>query len=265
MRNYLFYVLGLVLLASCSTDDSDAEGSFMFLFYPRNCQNVRVDNACFSILNQGEEKEGYVLDALHESSVKASNFLIVIQTNNTTVILNQEYTNSNQYNPIEQSPYKQFWYLDDPLTDAHDQQLERQLEESYNRTYRHLLKGDFISTPVPMDYRLDEVKQLRILSDVPLFGQNPGRLLNDYFTIVELEPACVFSSNNQMIMGFEDDTKGLTIAKWLSMRPLAAASLYLRFKSVPEETPVKAKIIVEMELANGKVLRSESDAVNLLS
>ncbi len=96
-----------------------------------------------------------------------------------------------------------------------------------------------------------------------LFGVDAGKELNDFVEIIEIDPECVFSQNRQMVFGHKENIKGFSIGKWLSMRPLAAACMSLKFKSVPTEAPVDAKIIVEMEVEGGKILRDTSKVVGL--
>ncbi|TAJ12556.1 hypothetical protein DMA11_12155 [Marinilabiliaceae bacterium JC017] len=257
MRNYLFYVLGLLLFASCSKEEVDNRESIDFYYLPRPCELMEINHACRQ--DMGKETGESDMDGVYyvndnvEESVKVEDYLFRVDVGN----INSEIVSDPDYS------------LEDYLGE-HDVDMEKELDRYLEKKVDGTLKSGRLKSSsevyaimAGIEYRTDEVKRLEVISDVELFGVVAGSSLNGYVELFSAPQyhSFLFSHNKQLIGSIE---RGWSLEKYMSVRPLAAASLYLRFKSVPEETPVKAKIIVEMELANGKVLRSESDAVNLL-
>ena len=105
-------------------------------------------------------------------------------------------------------------------------------------------------------YRVTGVKDFRIISLSPLFGQPAESSLNDYFIIDEFRPRQVISYRRKALLwGYSDKDKVTNIRQWLSMEPMAPPMVMFRFKSRPEELPIKTKLVSILETTEGKELR----------
>ena len=142
--------------------------------------------------------------------------------------------------------------------------LERQLQNDYNRPDREWRTlssghdGGFAHDLRPWPYRVTGVKDFRIISLSPLFGQPAESSLNDYFTIDddEFRPRQIISYRRKALLwGYSDKDKVTNIRQWLSMEPMAPPAVMFRLKSRPEELPIKTKLVSILETTEGKELR----------
>jgi len=105
-------------------------------------------------------------------------------------------------------------------------------------------------------YRVTGVKDFRIISLSPLFGQPAESSLNDYFIIHEFRPRQIISYRRKALLwGYSDKDKVTNIRQWLSMEPMAPPVAMFRLKRRPEELPIKTKLVSILETTEGKVLR----------
>ena len=110
--------------------------------------------------------------------------------------------------------------------------------------------------PTPWPYRVTGVKDFRIVSLSPLFGQPAESSLNDYFIIDEFSPRQIISSRTKTLLwGYSDKRMVTNIGQWLSMEPMAPPVVMFRLKRRPEELPIKTKLVSILETTEGKVLR----------
>ena len=110
--------------------------------------------------------------------------------------------------------------------------------------------------PTPWAYRVTGVKDFRIVSLSPLFGQPAESSLNDYFSIYEFSPRQIISSRTKTLLwGYSDKRMVANIGQWLSMEPMAPPVVMFRLKRRPEELPIKTKLVSILETTEGKVLR----------
>ena len=143
-------------------------------------------------------------------------------------------------------------------------ELERQLAHDYNnrpeaRGRKPRVSRDRIMSgapPEPWPYRVTGVKDFRIISLSPLFGQPAESSLNDYFTIDEFRPRQIISYRRKALLwGYSDKDKVTNIRQWLSMEPMAPPAVMFRLKSRPEELPIKTKLVSILKTMEGKELR----------
>ncbi len=149
-----------------------------------------------------------------------------------------------------------------PLLAPSIPQLERQLREDFriwvggSRSLASGSKGVDAVARKTWPYRVTGVKDFRIISLSPLFGQPAESSLNDYFIIDEFSPRQIISYRRKALLwGYSDKGKVTTIRQWLSMEPMAPPTVIFRFKSRPEELPIKTKLVSILETTEGKVLR----------
>ena len=149
-----------------------------------------------------------------------------------------------------------------PLLAPSIPQLERQLREDFriwvggSRSLASGSKGLDATVRKAWPYRVTGVKDFRIISLSPLFGQPAESSLNDYFIIDEFSPRQIISYRRKALLwGYSDKDKVTNIRQWLSMEPMAPPTVIFRFKSRPEELPIKTKLVSILETTEGKVLR----------
>ena len=142
--------------------------------------------------------------------------------------------------------------------------LERQLARDYNNrpeargrklrvSRNRIMSGP---PPTPWPYRVTGVKDFRIVSLSPLFGQPAESSLNDYFIIDEFSPRQIISFRTKTLLwGYSDKRMVTNIGQWLSMEPMAPPVVMFRLKRRPEELPIKTKLVSILETTEGKVLR----------
>lgn len=240
---------------ACTKDEPKSSSSYSFIFYPRECSKIFVDNAQARTLEVGTEWEHQEYDTISNNTVIASNYILPITTSNTDVV-----PQVSDYNPIKTPRYELLWDLEDNFTDLPNDDIEQQLSTSYNKA--HKVEGEWSPPPLNLDYRTTEIKSINIYSTTALFGLSKGSLLNDFFKMVH--PAYIFSAPNQMIYGFEyENTDDITIDKFISYNPIALPSMYLKFASIPQELPIETQFIVEIEIAGGEKLRDTTGVMQL--
>ncbi len=150
--------------------------------------------------------------------------------------------------------------LEDYIGEA-DSEMEKQLDTYYNKLKLGSLKSSTLPAAnlVTIQYRTEELTAFKISSDQTLFGIQAGESLNDY---IELFNGSLLFDYSKQLIGPID--AGTSVSKWMSYRPLIGAEMQFRFKESPDELPLSARFIIEMELDNQQVLRDTSDIVELV-
>ncbi|NOU60936.1 hypothetical protein [Marinifilum caeruleilacunae] len=264
MKYTLVIILIAALVFSCKKEDNEIDG-VMYQYIPRKCNFVFAKHAYLKehgpfpgiertyTLEHMQDyafKDGEMQEAAID--LKAENYIMAVNTSNINSGTIYWYFN----------PY----FLDNPLSeeyfDARDISMENQLKRYFQNGSGGSGGSSYSSANLKsIEYRLNEVKNLRIFSTNSLFGEDSATALNAYFQIYSVSHAFIFDANKQLIA---PKIEGWSIGKYLSIRPFASELLYLRFKSLPPELPVDTRMVVEMELANGDVLRDTSSMVRLL-
>lgn len=235
-------------MCSCEKGKNDFSEETAYHFVTRSTDYVIVKNAYRIEMGKetGESKfDGtyYVRDAA-SNLIKFEDYIVKIETSSFTTEMTMEPGfDINNY------------------TEPADPEMERQLNAYFNSLKSSSLK---LSTApqlnlVTVEYRTEELRSLVVKSDVPMFDKAAGESLNEH---IEIFGGSILFDYSKQLIGVLPS--GTSIEKHLSYRPLVSAYMELRFKTIPTELPVDGRIIVEMELANGKVLKDTSDVVKLI-
>lgn len=243
---YLITVTLLITLYSCNKDKNNSMGGTSYLFANRSSDYLSIKNAYRVDVGKetGESKfdETYYIKEVSQEDVKFSDYVLLMNTSSYTT----EMTQQPDFN-IEN-------YIGEP-----DVEIEQQLNIYYNSQKSSILKSSAPETDlVTIEYRTEELKALKVTSDKTLFEIPAGESLNNF---IEINTGSMLFDYSKQLIG--ELKSGTSIMKYLSYRPLVSAYMELRFKSIPGELPVDAKIIIKMELENGKILNDTSDIVHL--
>ncbi|MFV0268153.1 MAG: hypothetical protein ACK5HT_13590 [Draconibacterium sp.] len=154
---------------------------------------------------------------------------------------------------------------EDYLSDA-DLGMEQQIDQYLQRTKSGTISyssSDFELNLVDVEYRKEELVNIKISSTTKVFDTDAGSSLNNYIEIfgTPVYQSFMFSYNKQLIGSIE---RGWSLEQYLAYRPIASAFLYLRFTSVPLEAPIETRFAIEMEMAGGEILRDTTETVTLL-
>ena len=259
MIKTVIILIAVVLLFSCNGSDVITYSDYSFNFYPRECNVIFADNACFQVFDEGTEWEYLTFDTIANGEVNAANYFLLLTTSNTPAF--PEGISLENYNPITTPRYETWRNAENDLTDQPNPEIERQISESYNRVYKK--ESEWAGLPIEMDYRLTEVKKITISSSTQLFEKPTGSSLNQFFKL--RHPAFIFTAPNRMVVGYESDVpEFLSIDKYLSYNPLIHPGLYFYLTNIPTEAPIKTHFIVQLEMADGNILTKTTEVVNLL-
>ena len=130
---------------------------------------------------------------------------------------------------------------------------------------KHLLEQQFkIPWGYYLEYRLEEVKAIKIWSDYALFGRNAGNDISDKF---------VFNGCTSGILPWITEgpkykgliPNGTTISEYLSTKPFIFAEAFFLMSEKPVEISnnLKCSFTASIELQNGKVLQATTQPVSL--
>lgn len=142
--------------------------------------------------------------------------------------------------------------------------LEAQLLNDYRNASRRSSDGvsDRINSGmhqmnvIPWEYRVTGVKDFKIVALSPLFGLPAETSLNRFFSFYELKPKQIISSQSKTLLwGYSDQEQVTSIGQWLSMRPTAQPVMMLRLNTMPQEVPVKTRLVTILTTTDGKELR----------
>lgn len=252
------WIIALGLL-SCNNSNYTPDSDYHFIFFPRECKVVFADNAQFQVFDEGSQWEYRSYDTINNSQVNAGSYVLFLTTSNTSLI--PEEIQLKSYNPIQIPRYELWRHMRDNRIDEPNAEIERQIRESYNRVYKK--ESVWVGLPIEMDYRFNEVKKITISCNAQLFEQPGGSSLNQFFKM--RHPAYVFTSPDQMVVGYGSDVpEYITIDNYLNYNPLIHPGLYLYLTYTPPEAPLETRFIVEMDMANGDILRDTTEIVRLL-
>ncbi|MCG8580105.1 MAG: hypothetical protein MI866_09320 [Bacteroidales bacterium] len=253
MRTVFVYSVLVIVILACNNDDVNWQEDTAFRYLPRACEyasashNNRIDMGVKTGIS--EFNNTYSIEPLNGKKVVANDYLLNVSLGSIT----SEMTTKPDFNPDD--------YLAQPDL-IMEQQLKQYLEQSNsNASSSHT--NNMYTNLVDVEYRLTELKNIKVTSTTKLFDREAGDILNDKLEIYSA-PAYhhfLFTHDKQLIGSIQ---QGWSLKEYLSYRPIASASLYLRFISTPVETPLETSFIIEMEMANGEILRDTTEIVNLL-
>ena len=267
IRNTLL-ALVVVLGASSCGDRNILRESTTLYFSPRVCtQMFTLPQEDVDIVEEagGKVYRRHEYRRVKGKAVRAERFILWLMTGADD--LNPQEAKSSDTEPMELE-----WDYDSAFSGGKRKQnmklapsipaLERQLQNDYNRPDREWRTlssghdGSFAQDVIPWSYRVTGVKDFRIISLSPLFGQPAESSLNDYFIIDEFSPRQIISYRRKALLwGYSDKDKVTNIRQWLSMEPMAPPAVMFRLKSRPEELPIKTKLVSILKTTEGKELR----------
>ena len=264
IRTTLLILIAVLGASSCG-DTRGIRETFSMHFQPRECSQIITLPLRYKEIPGTAGNKHFVTkttEMLEDGAVEADRFILWMMTGEDDLKeLRAEYPNlkSKEYENV----YEKYHTMKGRVLKApHMRPLEQQLEHDY-RSYIFSTRalstsGDAKATayPRPWPYRVTGVKDFRIISLSPLFGQPAESSLNDYFIIDEFSPRQIISYRRKALLwGYSDKDKVTSIRQWLSMEPMAPPVVMFRLKRRPEELPIKTKLVSILETTEGKVLR----------
>ena len=261
-----YLLLSFVALMSLGTsscgDHYIHRGNAHLICFPRACEQIVSLPMRSSAHTYTFGKDAYTsrrLFIVRDEGVQAEDFVLWVMTGAPWI--------RERVKGIPSEEARDRWYEtigpNKPGLAPRNRELERQLAHDYNnrpeaqkQVYR--ASGDYssLAPPTPWAYRVTGVKDFRIVSLSPLFGQPAESSLNDYFSIYEFSPRQIISSRTKTLLwGYSDKRMVTNIGQWLSMEPMAPPVVMFRLKRRPEELPIKTKLVSILETTEGKVLR----------
>lgn len=261
IRTTLLILIAVLGASSCGDWYVDRDEAHL-LGYPRVCDQIVSRPMCSVVQthtfgeNTSTSRHLYVVE---NEAVQAEDFVLWVMTGAPWI--------RERVKGIPSEEARDRWYEtigpNKPGLAPRNRELERQLAHDYNnrpeaqkQVYR--ASGDYssLAPPTPWAYRVTGVKDFRIVSLSPLFGQPAESSLNDYFSIYEFSPRQIISSRTKTLLwGYSDKRMVTNIGQWLSMEPMAPPVVMFRLKRRPEELPIKTKLVSILETTEGKVLR----------
>jgi hypothetical protein len=248
MNKSLLFTIIILLSIACKENNDNIE-SYSFDFKPRKCNIVSL----LSMKQTATEYNGITyfeyLSIEENTKIKSSIYVIGIWAANG---------------------FDRF-VIDDPIPSLEKEisiDYEKYLNKSYLPSKSNLLQDtdfELATTIHEIEYRLDGIVNFNISSlDAPLFSKPIGSSLNQYFEIFKYNPDFIASyDSKRLLYGYTDKEKPNAIDEWLSLRPMAQSSMYVRLKSIPDNLPVTLRFKVDMETTNGIIVSDTTDVVTL--
>ena len=267
IRNILLALVAVLGASSCG-DRSIRGGGTTLHFYPRVCtQMFTLPQEEVDIVEEagGKVYRRHEYRRVKGKAVRAERFILWLMTGADD--LNLQEAKSSDREPIAIEGDYDFEFSGrerkrNMKLAPSIPTLERQLQNDYTqwgRGFRGLSSthdSGLAHDLRPWPYRVTGVKDFRIISLSPLFGQPAESSLNDYFIIDEFSPRQVISYRRKALLwGYSDKGKVTNIRQWLSMEPMAPPAVIFRLKRRPEELPIKTKLVSILKTTEDKELR----------
>lgn len=243
-------VLGLSVFACVScynqTNDFKYDSTFWHCFSPRFCDYINLKNSYMT-------PDSVMVSGKTVSSVKADMYLLSMDVTSYTPEMVPELHLSHP------------GYLCDYLCCGADKEIENAILKNFESLFLSDSKVPKGHSDIYFEYRKEVCKSIRITSDEPLFGKEPGADLSSHFEFFDW---WWFDTPSNFIIDSEKNLIGrlsrhLTIEEYLSYNPLMFPNATLRLKDIPQEAPVTVSFSVEIELEKDKVLSSTAPAITL--
>lgn len=252
-----------LLFVSCK-DESGNEENYFFEFYPRKANHVWA-TPCKIITTE------YKGDLYFDYKTINSDEQLKIKDFFLSVVTADKRTDSliKKVNPLFEFIT---FYSDSKFISLGDATLEKEIEMNFKKRSNSVqIKsiGDQSSneytSKIDIEYRIDGVVNFKISSlDAPLFGKPIGTSLNQYFEIFKYDPDFISSyENKRLLYGYTDKLKPTSIDEWLSLKPLAQPTMFLRLNAMPENLPVTVRFKVDMETTDGIIISDTTKVITL--
>lgn len=251
-------LLAALCFISCNKEKADVPSGYSWAFVPRDCEylflrNAYIDSSSYYSLSEKQREEmlkkGYQLIMVKQaetSETPAQHFCLTLDVTNYTLEMIKDLPDGEYSTSLMSTP---------------DQTMENIMNEEMrhgNRTSKSPMAFTRSESSPMMyvkliEYRKNELKSLKVMSNVTMFGNMPGSDLTGYFEIFGDKSNTFLFDYRRKYLGRL--IIGMSIEEYLATRPIVNPSLYLHLKDVPPEAPLKTDFIVEMELDGGIMLR----------
>jgi hypothetical protein len=267
MRHYTILLAAAALLTlsvtACRDDKPDIKTEEIYKYYPEVCDQFialpAYDRVEEKVFGNGEKKEVHFLEREdHEEGVPATDFAIWIMTGGGYLKEVKETALARyqmSFSKLESMYNKQ--RTDDQLAPGIPQVEQILKEEGIFPSDLSRVLTRAVTTVYGYSYRVTGLRDLRIITKTPLYGQPEGADVTRFFSIVNVSPDQIFSSKTmQMEWDGRSREHPTDISEWIAIEPLAPITLALRTTMVPsEELPVDASLEVILTTVEGKELR----------
>jgi len=138
------------------------------------------------------------------------------------------------------------------------------IEKKLNDYYRRLSKTRMIF--VDIDYRTTPIKNLNITASQDINGIKAGNSLNSLFVVDGYEDRhdFIITANKDLITD-KEKIRGISIDQYLYYRPMAPASLFLKFReNVNVTAPVETTFSIEITTEEDNVIKCNTPLVTLM-
>ena len=191
-----------------------------------------------------------------EESVSARDFGLMLFVTSSPDLLKEETYDTSYLDPalrLDSDPFMeeqiQRWFAMNP-----DERLRQFVWNRIDFEPSQLVKV--------FEYRSETCGSISIKSSSPLFGEEENGDITEKFMFSHVEyrvPELFLFTEDKEFVGIAQD--GMTIAEYLSYKPMVLPWFMLAFSELPPELPVETDLTVEMTLSNGKTL---SDTVHVI-
>ncbi|MBR1575740.1 MAG: hypothetical protein IJ654_04745 [Bacteroidales bacterium] len=248
-------LLSMIPMVSCEKVKKPVPGEGMkrtYIFYPRECKVVDV-------LLIERSNSFPLCDSLFFSSISRMQ-LQVGEIHRTTGP--RVYT-SNPFGPEEGEVASHDLGIENKVMSVLNEEYERFWINYYAKhpdKFGHHLNS---APTICYEYRTEELEDLVISANKPLFGMQPGTRLNDYIWMAPAsqEEQFLFSPDGRYL----DRINGLKLQDYLAYSPMCLAAINLFLESVPPEAPVEGvRFTVEVKIKGKEPMRATTKAVTIV-
>ena len=243
----LLFTLGISACSKANVEDEESFGGTHFHYFPRECTRI------LSLPMKTEQTVGYAGRVnkrdvvVGEEGVEAKDFLYWLMTGAGDLDSLEQYYSQHRGRMYEHLYHRAGFKAQVAMG-------IRPLEKEMIRDYRIGIAGPDAMKPakpgvmdmnlMPWEYRVTGVKDFKIMALTPLFGLPAETSLNRFFTIHELAPKQIVSSQSKRLAwGYRSKDQVTSIDQWLAMRPTAQPVMMLRLNTMPQEVPVKTRFV----------------------
>ena len=254
----LLFMLGISACNKANPPEPDRMDGLIFRYFPREC--TRILTLPMETRRQAAPGSSYYGDVVvGEEGVEARKFLYWLMTGAgdlDSLELHYSYLRGRLYEEIYHRD--RFKAELAPSISSLEPQLfdDYRLAEASPRRMQSSSSLMHAANLMPWEYRVTGVKDFKIMALTPLFGLPAETSLNRFFTIHELAPKQIVSSQSKRLAwGYRSKDQVTSIDRWLAMRPTAQPVMMLRLNTVPQEVPVKTRFVTVLTTTEGKELR----------
>ena len=254
--------LSLLLgVSACTKKDDDRiiKEDVAFNYFPRECTRILSLPMEEKLVTESTGQTGQEEVVVGEEGVRAKDFLYWLMTGADDLDSLELH-----YSELRGRLYEEIYHRDHFRAELAPNitPLESQLFDDYRlagiKSRRMQSSSSMIpeANLKPWEYRVTGVKDFKIMALTPLFGLPAETSLNHFFTFHEFKPKQIIShESKRLVWGYQSQDRVTSIAQWLSMRPMAQPVMMLRLNTMPQEVPVKTRLVTILTTTDGKELR----------